>query len=139
MAQRTENNPQFGWRTFSKVIQDITELFSLVGATPDYQVYVATLTQTGTNPPVATVLKNTLSGTPVWSRFGSGSYFMTLNGEFIEGRTAVFHNNTGIDAASNVMAYWEDVNTIFYEVTNGVAYADDRFYKNHTIEVRVYN
>ena len=32
-----------------------------------YKVYTALLTQTGTNAPVATVLENTLGGTPVWS------------------------------------------------------------------------
>lgn len=48
------------------------------------KVYKALLNQTGTNAPVATVLVNTLSGTPVWSRSGIGQYRLTLAGEFLQ-------------------------------------------------------
>ena len=44
--------------------------------------YVAKLAQSGTNAPVATVLKNTLGGTVVWSRISSGTYEATLAGAF---------------------------------------------------------
>lgn len=51
--------------------------------------YVATLAQSGTNAPVATVLKNTL-GAIVWSRSGPGVYSATLVGAFTNGvRTLV--------------------------------------------------
>src|SRR5687767_1015056 len=40
-------------------------------------VYIALLTQTGENAPVATVLKNTLGVTPVWARAGIGEYTLT--------------------------------------------------------------
>lgn len=46
------------------------------------KVYKALLTQSGTSAPVATVLVNTLSGTPVWSRGAAGTYRATLTGEF---------------------------------------------------------
>lgn len=49
---------------------------------PTYKVYKAFLTQTGTNAPVATVVENTLGGTPVWSYFGVGTYELTLAGAF---------------------------------------------------------
>ena len=39
-----------------------------------YKVYKALLTQTGTNAPVATVLVNTLGGTPVWSYDSEGAF-----------------------------------------------------------------
>jgi len=45
--------------------------------------YVALLTQTGTDAPVATVLKNTLDGVPVWSYNAVGIYDLTLVGAFI--------------------------------------------------------
>ena len=35
-----------------------------------YRIYVAKITQSGTSAPSATVLQNTLGGTPVWSRTG---------------------------------------------------------------------
>lgn len=39
--------------------------------------YEALLSQTGTNPPVATVLQNTLGETLTWSRSGAGFYKAT--------------------------------------------------------------
>lgn len=62
------------------------------------KVYKALLSQSGTNAPVATVLVNTLSGTPVWSYDSVGTYRLTLAGEFVSGKTAV-NINAFIDAA----------------------------------------
>lgn len=47
-----------------------------------YQEYVAFLTQTGTDAPVATVLSNNLSGPIVWTYVGVGSYLGTLASAF---------------------------------------------------------
>src|SRR5688572_16305439 len=52
-----------------------------------YKVYVALLTQTGTSAPVATVLENTLGGTVVWARGGTGEYTGTLAGAFTADKT----------------------------------------------------
>jgi len=46
------------------------------------KVYVALLTQSGTDAPIATILKNTLGGEVVWSYDGAGSYIGTLIGVF---------------------------------------------------------
>lgn len=46
------------------------------------KVYRATLSQTGTSSPTATVLVNTLGGTVVWTRSSAGSYLATLAGAF---------------------------------------------------------
>ena len=51
------------------------------------KVYVALLTQTGTDAPVATVLKNTLGGVPVWSYNDVGSYRITTAGLFTVNKT----------------------------------------------------
>lgn len=48
----------------------------------NYKVYAALLTQTGTNAVVATILENTLDGTPVWSRADVGTHVLTLEGAF---------------------------------------------------------
>ncbi len=66
-------------------------------ASTEPKVYVALLTQTGTDAPVATVLQNTLGGTVVWSRGGAGNYIGTLAGAFPLDKTALFINS-GFDA-----------------------------------------
>jgi hypothetical protein len=53
------------------------------------RVYRALVTQTGTAAPVATVLENTLGGTPTWARTGVGNYTITLTGKFTVGKTIV--------------------------------------------------
>ena len=107
-----------------------------------YKEYYATLTQTGTNPPVANVLINTLSGTPVWSRFTAGSYYMTLANEFPAG-TKVEHNMVGNTTLDRPAAYWEDVNTIYYEMynTSTGAASDNAMYgtASHWIHVKVFD
>lgn len=57
------------------------------GATP--KVYRATLTQSGTDAPVANILENTLGGIPVWLRLGTGDYLMTLAGAFPLNKTVI--------------------------------------------------
>jgi hypothetical protein len=66
-----------------EVIQlDVTEAVFLVDInnTSLYKIYSANLSQTGTNPPVATVFENTLGGTVVWTYDGVGTYIGTLTG-----------------------------------------------------------
>lgn len=53
------------------------------------KVYIALLSQTGTNAPVATVLKNTLGGIVVWTRDDVGQYKGTLLSAFTENKTVV--------------------------------------------------
>ena len=65
----------------------LADLKEAIGVAP--KVYKALLTQSGTDAPVATVLVNTLSGTPVWSRSTDGQYLLTLNGEFISSKTFI--------------------------------------------------
>jgi len=47
-----------------------------------YNSYVVNLAQSGTNAPVATVIANTLTVIPVWSRTGVGQYDLTATGQF---------------------------------------------------------
>lgn len=44
--------------------------------------YIAALSQTGTNAPVATVIRNDFDGEIVWNRINTGSYTATLVGAF---------------------------------------------------------
>ncbi len=53
----------------------------------NFAQYQALLSQDGENAPEPHILSNTLSGNPVWSRVGVGSYRLTLAGAFPEGKT----------------------------------------------------
>lgn len=75
--------------------QDIADLG---GGSLGYLVYTAILSQSGEQAPEATILKNTLSGTPAWSRTGVGNYKITLAGAFTANKTYIsgFEFNSGI-------------------------------------------
>lgn len=55
--------------------------------------YVALLTQSFANAPVATVLENTLGGTVVWTRTTNGIYVATLASAFPEIKTVLSHGS----------------------------------------------
>lgn len=58
--------------------------------------YVATVTQSGTNNPVVTELKNTLGTTLTWTRQDVGLYRIEASVPlFVAGRTAIFPGVTG--------------------------------------------
>lgn len=104
-----------------------------------YTEYVALISQSGTSAPTVTVLKNDLGGTPVWTRTGTGSYKMALNGVFITNKTYVmigqnYQNNYG----ETTYAYWNSEDDIYVETTNSSNAAADSLLTTRTIEVRVY-
>jgi len=76
----------------------VSTLWDIILGTSNYdnikvngvKTYVAKVSQNGTDAPVATVIYNTLSGVPVWSRSGVGSYLLTLASEFVENKTVGF-------------------------------------------------
>lgn len=59
-----------------------------IGGT-SYLKYVALLSQTGTDAPVATVLENTLGGTVVFAFESTGTFSGTLAGVFTSGKTYI--------------------------------------------------
>jgi hypothetical protein len=136
MAQRTVNNPPFGWRTFGKIVDDITELFGLVDT--NYKTYNALLNQSGGSAPVSTILLNTLSGTPVYASAGPGVYTITLHNEFIQDKTTI---TIGPGNSSGVIYGWEwnskNMLTIFSLNSSGTKV--DNLFSNTTIEIKVYN
>lgn len=67
--------------------------------------YVALLTQTGTDAPVATVLENTLGGTVVWTYAAGGRYDGTLAGAFTANKTAV-NSGSCVNAAGSTLNGW---------------------------------
>jgi hypothetical protein len=95
-----------------------------------YKQYVALLTQSGTNAPVATVLANTLGGTVVWSYDASGQYHCTLSGAFVTNKTWITPITIdGSGAGLNLV----DANTV-----SVYSPAGDDVLVNTSIEIRVY-
>lgn len=84
---------------------------SVAGFTSGAKLYVALLTQTGTDAPVATVLQNDLGGTVVFTYSGAGDYSGTLAGAFLAAKTVVSFSNPRYGAC-NLTAYRFDDNTI---------------------------
>lgn len=98
--------------------------------------YVALLTQTGTSAPTATVLENTLGGTPTYSYDSQGIYILTLAGAFDVNKTTVkLMNNT--DADSKFMAQRSSSDTVLLRTHNSLAAANDQL-NNSLIEIIVY-
>ena len=107
-----------------------------------YLTYVALLTQTSTNDPEATVLENTLGGTPVWTRGTTGIYVCTLSNAFPLVKTVIINGvspNGGLDffvytwvnAAPNAFR----INT----VARATGLSEDGLLAYNPIEIRVYN
>ena len=82
------------------------------------KVYKALLTQTGTAAPVATVLANTLSGTPVWSYDYVGGYILTLASAFPTGKTLMYISTKNTGSQSCVIAEGDGLNTILVDTVD---------------------
>ena len=124
---------QFGYATDTKEtkVGDGVTTFALLpsiggGGGVAYQKYVAILSQTGTDDPVATVLENTI-GDIVWTRTGIGSYFGTLNGAFPSNSTFVLGQNT----TSGISFYRDSDDAV--RISAG---KEGLF--NYSVEIRVY-
>jgi hypothetical protein len=112
----TLNNGDTGLQART-IINDLVEV-------NNYKVYKALLTQTGTSAPVATVLVNTLSGTPVWSYSTVGRYLLTLVGEFDVSKTMIYISNN--DIASLFSSYRASDDVIKLECSDlSLVKADD--------------
>lgn len=121
-------------------------VYGLGGAS--YTVYTALLTQTGTGPPTATVLQNTLGGTVVWARSSAGLYTATLSGAFAANKTALIISNNDAPG-SNALAQYSlrrtDANTLtlstlgasWQEFGSEAPFSDDML-NGTTVEIRVY-
>ena len=103
----------------------------------DYLVYTALITQTGTSAPTATVLKNTLGGTVVWSYNGVGDYTATLSGVFTANKTTVTALSNNISTAKEASGVWDTTSTIDVYTTDAWDSANDVLNISF-FEIRVY-
>lgn len=107
-------------------------------STPNYKIYRAILTQTGTNAPVATVLENTV-GNIVWTRNSPGNYSATLVGTFLANKT--YYHTFGTSNSFNRVytnRLNDDVMTIISISEDFTTYLDNELF-NFPIEIIVYN
>lgn len=109
------------------------------------KIYVANITQSGTDDPVVTIFENTI-GDIVWTRFASGIYQGTLAGAFRFGKTWLMINNqwlvidpvfTGRNASFNTV----DTEDIVEIRTNNILdeALEDDLLQGYSIEIRTYD
>lgn len=103
--------------------------------TPPYKVYTATLRQLNTDPPVATVMENTI-GNIVWSYQAVGIYVGTLTGAFTIDKTATIISGTPLGTAQ---IYRKDDNTVYIQTHDLLGNLADTKLGQTTIEIKVYN
>lgn len=107
-----------------------------------FKEYVASLTQTGTGAPVATVIKNTLGGTPVWSRAGAGQYTATLLGAFPTGKAQLFPPPFDANTLASGISYSLEkasANAVSLLTYSGGALADDILNGDQVISFKVWD
>ena len=143
---------QIGWGTESnllwQILKQLNKLTSvLFGLKPNYKVYTALLTQTGTSAPVATVVENTIDETLTWAYDTVGQYTLSLSpftgsGPFVVGKTIVFIGNAlnydlPLYANNSTSAGIPQNGAIVVRNFNAGNPADN--FTNVPIEIRVYN
>jgi hypothetical protein len=102
----------------------------------EYKEYVAILSQAGTDPPAVTVVKNTLSGTPVWVRGSAGMYHATLTDEFTVSKTAVLVTNG--NSAAFIGGSRLSIHEVVVRVWNASGALADSLLLSATVIIRVY-
>jgi hypothetical protein len=106
---------------------------------PSYKVYSALLSQSGTNPPVDTILENTLGVTPTWHYDNQGNYHVEALGVFTLGKTVIVPGVINFDSLHNSTVPTVD-NLYIETIAGGLAPGpDDGLLNNTFIEIRVYN
>ena len=95
-----------------------------------YKVYVAQLSQTGSDDPTAVVLENTLGFVPDWKRGGAGAYGFDWDGDFVATKCFIIVQNT-IDKP---LYFSYGTNYDVDLLTTG-----DGYFTNASFELRYYN
>lgn len=102
------------------------------------KVYRAILNQSGTSAPTATVLENTLGGTPTYARAGTGSYEVTLSLAFASAKTHILINNPAIDVPCITQAICAPPNQIVIETYDDSFTPADDILTDTAIQILVY-
>ena len=107
-------------------------------------VYRALLTQTGSNPPVATVLENTLGEVPTYNYNNTGLYYLaTVSPILVLGKTFIRYSvglPTSSDVSSDPYSYafsHDAADRINFSVLRNGAFTDDLL-ANASLEILIY-
>lgn len=128
---------------FSK-INEIIDWINTAGSssTPNYKIYTALISQSGTDAPTARILQNTLGYIPSFAYYTVGSYGIILTNapyDKIYTPTQYLYKTTSSNDTS-ITVITEDDNLI--TINTRVATTDttsDNKLSDFTIEIRVYN
>jgi hypothetical protein len=116
----------------------LTALPFSVAQSPAPKRYVASLTQSGTDDPVATVFVNDFGGDLTWSRYAGGAYTVNREGAFPAGRlTMKVSKATLATITSDALMYRSDDDTITLE-TQVDEVSSDGVLSATSIEIVVY-
>lgn len=121
----------------SGVVETLATTEGIAATEP--KVYIALLSQSGTNAPVATVLKNTLGGVPVWSYNNVGRYEVMLTDIFVDGKTISsvcnIYSNDDFDLDSFGQTFNQDNSVIEVRTTDNGTRANNH---DFLIKIEVY-
>ena len=127
------------------IIQPLKKIFNWQTASEKipYRVYAALLTQSGTNPPVATVLQNTLGFNIVWRYETGGGYYTFQN----DSTGILFdRNKTFINTPADHSYYNDETPGFYWDQQTPVPFIGiiapngmDNTLLQYPIEIRVYN
>lgn len=127
------------------VVRDINHPRQELLISAPYKKYVALLTQSGTDAPVATVLENTLGGDIFWSYDSLGSYIGTIsNYSFDYTKTVYFvgYNQDNVGNPTPIISVGIGSSIYIYTTiiqNDGTGIYADNVLNTTPIEIRVYN
>lgn len=114
-------------------MQDIKD-----SAGPGYKVYAAILSQSGTNAPVVTELKNNTGATFTWTRFAVGQYRAQTNISVFTANKTVGIFTNGQTIQLNTVA--ERLSDTFYQLETAIgSVLSDGFLNNGYLEILIYD
>jgi hypothetical protein len=101
--------------------------------------YVALLSQTSTNAPVVTVVKNDLTAPIIWTRISAGEYNGTLVGAFPINKTIIKLGSFNSSWDAKVKAYRLSNDVIVLRTGDSTDFIDDDVITNLPIDIKVYD
>jgi hypothetical protein len=103
------------------------------------KVYRATLTQTSTSAPTATVMENSFGAAIVWARSNTGVYTATLADAFTSAKTFIVNAGLAgtVAAPKDVTAVRTSANVVTVS-TGAAGVAEDAVLSSYPIEIIVY-
>ena len=105
-----------------------------------YKSYTALLTQSGTDAPVATVLKNDTAPVLTWARTAQGVYTLTASEALFTVNKTIVFINYGNPASDGLPPKWTRTSDTIITIStqDETAVADDGILVDASFEIRIY-